>query len=68
MTQEINQKIQELREIFSREVSKNVTSITVFINSQGAKIEINQRTPKQLKQEGISMRNVAGEWIKEQDA
>ena len=63
MTKEINQKLEELKEIFSRETSSNVSSISIFINYQGAKIEIQQRDPIQLKKDSVSMKNIAGEWI-----
>lgn len=63
MTKEINLKLEELKEIFSRETAGNVSSINIFINYQGARIEINQRDPKQLKKDSVSMKNIAGEWI-----
>jgi len=64
MTREINQKLKELKEIFSREISSNVSSIHIFINYQGSKIEIRQQDPNQLKKDSISMKNIAGEWIR----
>jgi hypothetical protein len=64
MTKEINQKLEELKEIFTRETSGNVSSIHIFINYQGAKIEIMQRDPVQLKKDSVSMKNIAGEWIR----
>ncbi len=64
MTREINQKLKELKEIFSREISSNVSSINIFINYQGSKIEIQQQDPNQLKKDSVSMKNIAGEWIR----
>lgn len=64
MTKELNQKLEELKEIFSRETASNITSISVFINYQGATIKIHQVDPCQLKKDSISMKNIAGEWIK----
>ena len=63
MTKEINQKLEELKEIFTRETASNVSSINIFINYQGAKIEIMQIDPVQLKKDSVSMKNIAGEWI-----
>ena len=63
MTKEINQKLEELKEIFTRETANNVSSIHIFINYQGAKIEIMQIDPVQLKKDSVSMKNIAGEWI-----
>jgi hypothetical protein len=66
MTKEINQKLEELKEIFARETASNVTSINIFINYQSAKIEIIQRDSIQLKKDSVSMKNIAGEWIRRQ--
>lgn len=63
MTNEINEKLEELKEIFSREPSKNISSISIFIDYQGVKIELTQRDPVQLKKDSISMKNIAGDWI-----
>ena len=63
MTKEINQKLEELKEIFTRETASNVSSINIFINYQGAKIEIMQIDPVQLKKDSVSMKNISGEWI-----
>lgn len=63
MTKEINQKLEELKEILTRETASNVSSINIFINYQGAKIEIMQIDPVQLKKDSVSMKNIAGEWI-----
>lgn len=64
MTKEINQKLEELKEILERETASNVSSINIFINYQGAKIEIMQRDPIQLKKDSVSMKNITGEWIR----
>ena len=63
MTKEINQKLEELKEIFTRETASNVSSINIFINYQGAKIKIMKIDPVQLKKDSVSMKNIAGEWI-----
>ena len=64
MTKEISKKIEELREIFSRECYENVCAINIFINCEGSSTKITQRDPAQLKKDSISMRNIAGNWIK----
>jgi hypothetical protein len=64
MTKEINNKIEELKEIFARETANNVSSINIFINYKETKIEIIQRDPNQLKKDSVSMKNIAGEWIR----
>lgn len=64
MTTEINNKLEELKEIFSRETAKNISSINIFINYQGVKLEIQKRDPSQLKKDSISMKNISGDWIK----
>ena len=40
------------------------TSINIFINSDGYEVTETNRSPESLKSDGISMRNVFGEYVK----
>lgn len=40
------------------------TSVSVHINCQGYNTEVKERTPESLRKDGISMRNIKGEFIK----
>ena len=56
-----------LRE-FAEDVKKyappDVVAVEIFINAEGHDITIKTRTADDLKKAGISMRNLAGEFIK----
>ena len=58
------QMIEELRR---RIGGPDTVSINIFINSDGYLIEEKIRSAESLKREGISMRNVFGQYIKEEE-
>ena len=64
MNEEIRMKIDELRELLIKEMPYTTTSVNVFFNYQECQITINDRTGEQLKKEGVSMRNLKGDFIK----
>jgi hypothetical protein len=64
MNQEIEQKIQELNDALQKHAPANAVSFELFINASEVKATISARTLQQLKTDGISMRNLAGEFIK----
>lgn len=64
MTAKINKKLEELKEVLKDELDSHVTSVKIFINAQGVDMNIYHRTPEELKIEGVSMRNIKGEFIK----
>ena len=63
MTIEINNKLEELKELISKQLGDNITSVNITINYQGVKFKFYQRGAKGLKKDSISMRNISGEWI-----
>ena len=58
------QMIEELRR---RIGGPDTVSINIFINSDGYLIEEKIRSAESLKREGVSMRNVFGQYIKEEE-
>jgi len=44
--------------------SSTVISVQIFVSGSGSEIVIKKRTPEELRRNGISMRNLKGEWIK----
>jgi hypothetical protein len=60
----IEQKLNELRELCQSGLSKETIHVSFNLNSYGWNTEIQERTAKSLKDEGISMKNIKGEWIK----
>lgn len=60
MEELIDDFIQKIRE----KSSSTVTSIQIFVGCSNSEIVINKRTPEELRRNGVSMRNLKGEWIK----
>lgn len=64
MNPEIQQKLKELSFLLKRDLPAETTSVTIFLNCEEMRINTSQRLPDQLKKQGVSMRNIAGEWIR----
>ena len=64
MSDPIADAIQNLRKaIANDERCKNVTSIRIFMNTYETRLSKTSATVSHLKQRGISMKNMAGEFI-----
>ena len=63
MTNDINQKLEELKDLICKQLGDNVTSVHITMTYQGVKFNFSQRGAKSLKKDAISMRNIQGEWI-----
>ena len=64
MTEKIEQLKEELCREFRKECSDITVKVTFTINAYGGfYTQIEERTSEGLKLEGISMRNLKGEWI-----
>lgn len=62
--EKIEQKLKELRELCQFGSTEDTVHIQFNLNSYGWKTEIRKRSAESLKEEGISMKNIKGEWIK----
>lgn len=60
----IQQAIDNLESVLREHSACTVVSFSVSFNCEGREVKINSRTHKELKAQGISMRNLAGEFIK----
>ena len=60
----IREALNNLREAIEGQADYFCTSVTVFFNCEGCDITQTYSTPEDLRESGISMRNVKGEWIK----
>lgn len=60
----IQQAIDNLEKVIREQSADTVTTFSVFINCEGREVKIATRTHEQLKSQGISMRNIAGNFIK----
>ncbi len=56
----IDDFIKKLRE----KSSSTVTAVQIFVGRSNSEIVIKKMTPEELRRDGISMRNLKGEWIK----
>ncbi len=63
MHPEIEKKIQELSDALVRHAPANAVSFTLFTNAGELTTRFETRKPKQLRASGISMRNLAGNWV-----
>ena len=62
--EQIEEKLKELRELCLFEANDETVHISFNLNSQGWSTEITERNHQSLLNDGISMRNIKGEWIK----
>lgn len=65
MTNELTSAINQVFEILKRECPRDCVSVTLFFNSQGYTIEVNNRSYESLKRDGVSMRDIRGDFIKD---
>lgn len=64
MNQEIQNALDSLRVALIKNVSPETTSVSVFINCEGATLEVKTTSAESLRERYLSMRNIAGEFIK----
>ena len=64
MREEIQEAIDNLRCVLQEELGGNVVSVRIFISNSEEGVNIETRSPASLKSDGISMKNISGEWIK----
>ena len=60
----IQEALDNLEAVLRVHCNENVVSVNVFVNCQNRETTINERSVESLKAEGVSMRNLAGEFIK----
>lgn len=65
MTKELKEAIKNLRDVLQNECNPHTVAVEVFINSEGCEINYKLRSPGSLKRSGISMRNICGDFIRE---
>ena len=64
MSEKINNAIESLVEALREESPEYMVTFKLFVNCEERRIETSERTPEQLKAQGISMMNLRGEFIK----
>jgi len=63
MTPKITEAIEALVDALREESPEQMTTFRLFVNCEERIVETSERTPEQLKEAGISMRNLRGNFI-----
>ena len=64
MTDKVKKLKAELRTALIEAYGDETTSVTLTLNGYGFYTQTSERTAESLKEEGLSMRNIKGQWIK----
>jgi hypothetical protein len=64
MNDKVEEAMHELHRVAREESSEECISFQVFINCNGISYEANHRDAESLRKDGVSMRNLRGDWIK----
>lgn len=64
MTDRLSDAIKNVRDILQKDEHPHCVAVTLFFNCEGYEMNRTLRSPSSLKREGISMRNLKGEFIK----
>lgn len=64
MSPELTEALRHLRSVLQKECNPHTVAVEIFINSEGYDLTQKLRSPGSLKRDGISMRNIAGDFIK----
>lgn len=63
MNERLALAFKHLRDVLQEESHEHCVAVNVFFNSQGYEIEYRTRTPVSLRRDGVTMRNLRGEWV-----
>ena len=64
MTDKVERLKDELQAALIEACGDKTTNVMLTLNSYGFYTQISERTAESLKEEGINMRNIKGQWIK----
>ena len=64
MNDKVQSAIEELHRVLNEEMGSNVVACKIFISDHEYNFEAMSRSPAQLKSDGISMKDIRGNWIK----
>jgi len=66
MSPELKEALKNLRDVLRNECNPHTVAVEIFINSEGYEINYKFLPPGSLKHSGISMRNICGDFIREE--
>lgn len=64
MSPELTEALRHLMAVLQEECNPHTVAVELFISAEGCKITYKLRSPESLKRSGISMRNIAVDYIK----
>ena len=64
MSKKLYDALKNVRDILQEEESEHCVAVEIFISEHGYNIDRVLRSPGSLKRQGISMRNLKGDWIR----
>ena len=64
MNDRIQNALKELHSVLNEELGSNVVACRIFISDHEYQFSAESKTPAELRSDGISMKNIRGEWIK----
>lgn len=65
MSPELTEALRHLCAVLQEECNPQTVAVELFINAEGYEINYKTRSAESLKRAGISMRNIAGDYIRE---
>lgn len=63
MSPELAITLLKARELLQLESHPHCVAVNILFNSQGYEITSTLRSPASLKRDGVSMRNMQGDWV-----
>ena len=64
MSAQLESALKQVQDALQSEAHPHCVGVNVFFNCNGYELEYRMRTPGSLERDGISMRNICGEWVK----
>jgi hypothetical protein len=64
MNEEIEKAFNEFKSVLIEELGSNTVAVELFISHSEISYNVQIKSPAALKSDGISMKNIKGEWIK----
>lgn len=64
MNDEIQKALEAFHAVLNKELGSNAVSASIFISSHEYNFEVKTKSPAQLKGQGVSMKDIRGNWIK----
>lgn len=64
MNDKIQEALEALHDVLMKELGSNAVAVRVFISDHEYTFEVETKSPAQLKSDGVSMKNICGNWIK----